>query len=176
MSRALGRVMNLYLMRHGIALAQDDPSVANDAERPLTSKGSKRMRKAARGLRALAIPFDSILTSPLTRARQTADIVASALGLESRLEEISGLAPESNVEHLMFSLSRYQDRQHIMLVGHEPLLSGTAAYLLGGRKTASLKIEFKKGGLCRIEIDALPNTAPGTLHWLLTPKQLRLLG
>lgn len=168
--------MNLYLMRHSIALAQDDPSVAHDAERPLTTKGSKRMRKAARGLRALAIPFETILTSPLTRARQTADIVASALGLEAQLEEISGLAPESNVEHLISSLTRYQDREHVLLVGHEPLLSGTAGYLLGGRKPASLNIEFKKGGICRIEIDALPAATPGTLHWLLTAKQLRLLG
>ena len=168
--------MNLYLMRHGIALAQDDPSVAHDAERALTSKGSKRMRKAARGLSALAIPFDSILTSPLLRARQTADIVANTLGLETCLEEISGLAPESNVEHLMFSLTRYQDRKHVLLIGHEPLLSGAAAHLLGGRKSASLNIEFKKGGLCRIEIDTLPAAAPGTLHWFLTPKQLRLLG
>ena len=168
--------MNLYLMRHGIALAQDDPSVAHDAERPLTSKGSKRMRKAAHGLSALAIPFDSILTSPLIRARQTADIVASTLGLETCLEEISGLAPESNVEHLMLSLTRYQDRKHVLLVGHEPLLSSAAEHLLGGRKPANLNIEFKKGSLCRIEIDSLPTTAAGTLHWLLTPKQLRLLG
>jgi phosphohistidine phosphatase len=168
--------MNLYLMRHGIALAQDDPSIAHDAERPLTSKGSKRMRKAARGLRALAIPFDSILTSPLIRARQSADIVASTLALEACLEEISGLAPESNVEHLMFSLTRYQDRKHVLLVGHEPLLSSTALHLLGGRKPASLNIAFKKGCLCRIEIDTLTAAAPGTLHWLLTPKQLRLLG
>jgi phosphohistidine phosphatase len=110
--------MNLYLMRHGIALTRDDPSVAHDAERPLTGKGVKRMRKAAKGLRELAVPFDSILTSPLSRARQTADIVASALGMEARLEEISGLAPESTVEHLMFGLTRYQDRQHVLLVGH----------------------------------------------------------
>ncbi len=168
--------MNLYLMRHGIAVAPDDPSISSDAERPLTSKGSRRMRKAARGLRALAIPFDCILTSPLTRARQTAEIVASALGLEASLEEISGLAPESNVEHLMFGLTRYQERKHVLLVGHEPLLSGAAAHLLGGRKSAGVHIEFKKGGLCRIEIDALPVGAPGALRWLLTPKQLRLLG
>src|SRR6266850_6008454 len=166
--------MNLYLMRHGIALTRDDPSVAHDAERPLTGKGTKRMRKAARGLRELAIPFDSILTSPLSRARQTADIVASALGMEARLEEISGLAPESTVEHLMFGLTRYQDRAHVLLVGHEPLLSDAAAYLLGGKKPANVTIDFKKGALCRIEIDSLPATSPGKLHWLLTAKQLRL--
>jgi phosphohistidine phosphatase len=116
------------------------------------------------------------LTSPLVRARQTAEIVAAALGLESRLEEISGLAPESTVEHLMFSLTRYQDREHILLVGHEPLLSNTAAYLLGGRKPANVTLEFKKGSLSCIGIEALPAAGPGTLHWLLTPKQLRLLG
>jgi phosphohistidine phosphatase len=168
--------MNLYLMRHGIALPQDDPSVTHDAERPLTPKGMKRMRKAARGLRELGISFDAILTSPLVRARQTAEIVAAALGLESRLEEISGLAPESTVEHLMFGLTRYQDREHLLLVGHEPLLSNTAAYLLGGRKPANVMVNFKKGSLCCIEIEALPTSGPGTLHWLLTPKQLRLLG
>ncbi len=167
--------MNLYLMRHGIALPQDDPSVTQDAERPLTSKGIKRMRKAAKGVRELNIPFDSVLTSPALRARQTAEIVAAVLGIESRLEEISGLAPESTVEHLMFGLTRYQDRAHVLLVGHEPLLSDTAASLLGGRKPANVTLDFKKGSLCCIEIETLPAASPGKLHWLLTPKQLRLL-
>ncbi|HEY7219882.1 MAG TPA: phosphohistidine phosphatase SixA [Candidatus Binatia bacterium] len=168
--------MNLYLMRHGIALAQDDPSVANDAERPLTGKGVKRMRKAAKGVRRLNIPFDAILTSPALRARQTAEIIATALNIEARLEEISGLAPESTVEHLMFGLTRYQDRAHVLLVGHEPLLSNTAAALLGGRKPANVTVDFKKGSLCCIEIETLPAASPGTLRWLLTPKQLRSLG
>ena len=80
------------------------------------------MRRAARGLRRLDIKFDGILTSPVLRARQTAEIVAATLGMESRLEEISGLAPESSVEHLLFGLTRYQDREHLLLVGHQPLL------------------------------------------------------
>lgn len=169
--------MNLYLMRHGIALpADDDPSLTHDGARPLSNKGVKRMRKAAKGLRRLNIGFDSILTSPLLRARQTAEIVANTLGLQARLEEISGLTPESTVEHLMFGLTRYQDRENVLLVGHEPLLSHISAYLLGGPKQANLILEFKKGCLCRIEIETLPATSPGKLHWLLTPKQLRLLG
>ncbi|HWH77607.1 MAG TPA: phosphohistidine phosphatase SixA, partial [Candidatus Binatus sp.] len=90
--------MNLYLMRHGIAVAANDPAVGHDSERPLTNKGVKRMRRAARGLRRLKIPFDAILTSPVLRARQTAEIVAAALCMEASLEEISGLAPESTVE------------------------------------------------------------------------------
>src|SRR5262245_38693141 len=169
--------MNLYLMRHGIALAQDDPSVSADSERPLTHKGVKRLRKAAKGIRRLGIPFDALLTSPLLRARQTAEIVASTLGMEERLEEISGLAPESTVEHLMFGLTRYQEREHLLLVGHEPLLGDTLSYLLsGGRQKTPFHIDLKKASLCRIELDALPATAAGELHWLLSPKQLRALG
>ena len=168
--------MNLYLMRHGIAAARDDASVKHDGERPLTSKGIKRMRKAAKGMLRFAIPFDSVLTSPLLRARQTAEIVARTLGIEDRLEEISGLAPESTVEHLVFGLTRYQEREHLLLVGHEPLLSGFAGYLLGGQRAINLSLEFKKGCLCRIETESLSASTPAKLHWLLTPKQLRWLG
>ena len=167
--------MNLYLMRHGIAAAKDDASVKRDGERPLTDKGIKRMRKAAKGVSRFGIPFDSVLTSPLLRARQTAEIVARTLGIEDRLEEISGLAPESTVEHLLFGLTRYQDREHLLVVGHEPLLSSFAVYLLGGQKPINLTLEFKKGCLCRIETELSPGN-PAKLHWLLTPKQLRLLG
>jgi phosphohistidine phosphatase len=167
--------MNLYLMRHGIAAAKDDASVKHDGERPLTDKGSKRMRRAAKGVSRLGIPFDGVLTSPLLRARQTAEIVAATLGIEDRVEEISGLAPESTVEHLLFGLTRYQDREHLLVVGHEPLLSSFAVYLLGGQKPINLALEFKKGCLCCIETE-LSAANPATLHWLLTPKQLRSLG
>ena len=167
--------MNLYLMRHGIAVAADDLGAIQDQERPLTSKGSKRMRRAARGLRRLEIEFDGILTSPLLRARQTADIVAAALGMESRLEEITELAPESSVEHLIFGLTRYQDRDHLLLVGHQPLLGQTLASLIDPSPGAKLAFDLGKGSLCRVEIDGLPANSPGVLHWLRTAKQLRLL-
>jgi phosphohistidine phosphatase len=168
--------MNLYLLRHGIAAAGDEPGIESDGERPLTPKGIKRMRKEAKGLRRLGIVFDAILTSPLVRARQTAEIVAEILSLESQLQEISGLAPESSVENLLFGLTRFQNRDHLLLVGHQPLLGKTAAFLLHGNERSSLDIELKKGGLCAIEIDSLPPDEPGTLHWLLAPKQLRLIG
>ena len=169
--------MNLYLMRHGIAVESDDPAAIQDNQRALTPKGAKRLRRAARGLRHLDISFDGILTSPVLRARQTAEIVATVLGLESLLEEVSGLAPESTVEHLLFGLERYQDRKHILMVGHEPLLSKTIGSLLcGGDGGHKLEIDLRKGSLCRIEIDGLPLSSPGILHWLLAPKQLRLLG
>ena len=167
--------MNLYLMRHGIAVPADDPGVIQDKERPLTGKGIKRMRRAARGLRRLEIEFDGILTSPLLRARQTADIVAATLGMESRLEELSDLAPEGSVEHLLFGLTRYQDRDHLLLVGHQPLLGQTLAGLIDPRPGTKLEFDLGKGSLCRVEIDRLPVDKPGVLHWLVTAKQLRLL-
>jgi phosphohistidine phosphatase len=134
------------------------------------------MRKAARGLKRLEIPFDALLTSPLLRARQTADIVAEAIGLNDQVEEMSGLAPESSVDNLISDLTGYQNREHLLLVGHEPLLSQTVSFLLTGKKNQELGIELKKGALCRIEIVGLPPDKPGKLHWLLAPKQLRLFG
>ena len=134
------------------------------------------MRQAARGVRRLGVSFDTVLTSPFVRARQTAEIVAESLGLEDRLEEISELTPESSVDHLISGLIRFQDREHLLLVGHNPLLSYASSFLIAGKKEIRLEIELKKGGLCRIEIDSLPPDTPGTLHWFLTPKQLRQLG
>ena len=167
--------MNLYLMRHGIAGSAQEPGIASDRERSLTQKGIKRMRRAARGLRRLGITFDVLLTSPLVRARQTADIIADALGLEGQLEEIPELSPGSSVDRLISSLTRFQNQEHVLLVGHNPLLPNAAAFLIAGKKEHSFQIELKKGGLCCIEIGGLPPSAPGTVHWLLTPKQLRLL-
>jgi phosphohistidine phosphatase len=167
--------MNLYLLRHGIAVPNDDPENVPDSDRPLTPKGVKRMRKAAKGLRRLGIPFDSVLTSPLVRARQTAEIVAQALGLGDHLEELSALAPGNSVSDLWSGLTPYQDHEHLLLVGHEPFLSTVLSYLLTHDEKRSVTVDFKKGGLCRVEITALPPNKSGILHWLLTAKQLRAL-
>jgi len=167
--------MNLYLMRHGIAVAADQPGIDSDSERPLTPKGKKRLRRSARGLARLNIPFSSILTSPALRARQTAEIVGQSLGLENKVEEISELAPESSVEHLIGALTRFHEQEYVLLVGHEPLLSNAASFLLLNKHKSNLNIRFRKGGLCCIEIDDLPPTKPGLLQWHLTGKQLRLL-
>ncbi|HEX5021275.1 MAG TPA: histidine phosphatase family protein [Candidatus Binatia bacterium] len=86
--------MNLYFMRHGIAADRADGGVKTDGERPLTPKGIKKMQKAAKGVAALSLSFDRILSSPLERARQTAKIVAQTLKLEDRSEEIEQLCPD----------------------------------------------------------------------------------
>lgn len=165
--------MNLYLMRHGIAVPRDAGGIHSDRERPLTQKGIKRMRKAAKGLSALAIPFDQILSSPLTRSRQTAELIAEVLNIKKRLEEIQELAPDRTAQDLLSALTPYRGEKHLLLVGHEPLLSETASFLLSRGK--DVKIYLKKGGLCCIEVDDLPAKKAALLHWMLTPKQLRLL-
>ena len=168
--------MNLYLMRHRIAVERNDPSAVDDDGRPLSPKGEKRTRKIAKGIQRLDIPFDVLLTSPLARARQTVDIVAAALGAETRVEELDSLKPNSDFEQLIADLTRFQERKHILLVSHEPFLSEVLSSLEVGQGGSHLHVEFKKGALCRTEIDSLSPPHPATLHWFLTPKQLRLLG
>jgi phosphohistidine phosphatase len=167
--------MNLYLLRHGIAAAKDDPAFESDSERPLTKKGIKKFRKAARGIARLGVSFDAILSSPLVRARQTADLVAEILGQESCVDEIPALAPDSSPEQLLSELSGFEGKEHVMLVGHEPFLGKLVEFLLTRKNDSDVRIPLRKGSICRIDVDAVPPTQPGQMHWLLTPKQLRLI-
>ena len=166
--------MNLYFMRHGIAVDRANSSAgSDDRARPLTPKGIKRMNKAAKGLATLSLIFDRILTSPLERARQTAKIVAQILQLEDRVEEIEQLSPEQSAQDLLSGLVAYSGKKEILLVGHEPQLSSTISVLLSG--TSGAVIRLKKGGLCCLQVDGLPPRESAVLHWALTPKQLRLM-
>ena len=164
-------MIKLYFMRHGIAAER---ARGGDRKRPLTPKGIQRMNKASRGLAALSLTFDRILTSRLERARQTAMIVAKNLQLEDRVEEIEQLAPEQKVENLLAALAAYSGQKNILLVGHEPLLSSTISYLLAGK--TGMAIALKKGALCCLEVDTLPPHGRAALHWALAPKQLRRMG
>jgi phosphohistidine phosphatase len=166
--------MDLYLLRHGIAVNAED--LPTGADRPLTDKGVKRMRKAARGLRRLGMKFEAILTSPLARAHQTATIVAETLGREAQISVSEALKPDGSADELLSSLKDYNGCASVLLVGHEPLLGETVSYLLGAKKTSNIKIGLKKGGLVLIEVDSLPPRNPGTLHLMLGPKILRRLG
>lgn len=166
--------MNLYFMRHGIAVDRADSGASSgDRERQLTPKGIKRMNKAAKGLVTLSLSFDRILTSPLERARQTAKIVAQILQLEDRVEEVEQLSPDKSAQDLLSGLVAYSGKKEILLVGHEPQLSSAISVLLSG--TSGAVIRLKKGGLCCLEVDGLPARESAVLQWSLTPKQLRLL-
>ena len=155
--------MNLYFMRHGIAVDRADSGAGSgDRERQLTPKGIKGMNKAAKGLATLSLSFDRILTS-----------VAQSLHLEERVEEIEQLSPEQSAQDLLSGLVAYSGKKEILLVGHEPQLSSAISVLLSG--TSGAVIRLKKGGLCCLQVDGLPPRDSAVLHWALTPKQLRLM-
>jgi phosphohistidine phosphatase len=162
--------ISLYLVRHAIA-AERGPKWPDDAKRPLTHKGMARMRLGVRGLRALGAEIDLVLSSPLVRAVQTADILVEGLGSAPRLELSSALAPGEPPSAVVAALSRHTTAQRIALVGHEPDLGKLAAWLIGAREP----IGFKKGGMCRIDVPALPPGRSGQLIWLAVPKMLRAL-
>src|SRR5258708_38826972 len=160
----------LYLIRHGLAEERGD-AWPDDAKRPLTDEGISRMRKAVRGLARLGVSIDIVLSSPLVRARQTAEIVAGGLDPRPSLVNVDSLAPDGGYAAVIADLEKHGRKNHIALVGHEPMIGELAARLMGSRHA----IEFKKGAVCRIDVDDLPPAGPGDLRWLLTPQILRAL-
>lgn len=157
----------LYLIRHGLAEERGD-AWPDDTKRPLSEQGMERMRKAARGLARLDVSIDVVLTSPLVRARQTADIVVSALAPRPALVTIESLAPEGSYAALMADLEKHGRKERLALVGHEPSIGELAARLIGSRHS----FEFKKGAICRIDVDDIPPAGPGDLRWMMSPKIL----
>jgi phosphohistidine phosphatase len=162
--------MKLFLLRHGIAVDEDTSGQQSDRERSLSAKGIKRMRKAAQGIARIEDSFDRILASPYARAVQTARILAETLNLEDQVEEVQELALESSAERLIARLIDYRELDKLLVVGHQPLLGQTVSCLLTG--STGMDIEFKKGGLCCVELDTLPPKQV-VLNCLLTSKHLR---
>jgi phosphohistidine phosphatase len=163
--------VELYLIRHGLA-AQGGDSYPDDAKRPLTQQGVERLKREAEGLVELDVAFDLILTSPLVRARQTADVLAAALPSRPAIVNTNALAPGAGRSAIVDELAEHAQCRRIALVGHEPDIGELAARLIGARTA----IEFKKGAICRIDVQALPPAGPGRLRWLLTPRILRKVG
>ena len=163
--------IQLYLIRHGLAASRGE-AFPDDTKRPLTPQGVARLRREAAGLAALGVRFDLVLTSPLVRARQTADVLAQALAPRTAVTELPALAPGGTASATASALAEYSRYAAIALVGHEPDLGQLAARLIGTRAA----IPFKKGSVCRIDVEALPPSRPGRLAWFASPKMLRKLG
>lgn len=162
--------LELYLIRHGIA-AERGEEYPDDSKRPLTPAGMTAVRKEARGLIALGVSFDLIITSPLMRTRQTADILAQVLPTKPPVVNTDALAPAGTAAAVLKELSTHARKQRIALVGHEPNISELAARLIGARTP----IPFKKGAVCRIDFEVFPPKGTGELRWFATPKMLRKL-
>lgn len=164
MSRGPSR---LYFLRHGLA-NRSQYEGEDDRLRPLTEEGVLRMQAEASMLRKLGLDCEVILTSPLLRCRQTAEIAAEALGLSAVLREDEALEPGFDLARLDDLLGRYAEHDTAMLVGHEPDFSMVVSRLTGGSD-----LVFKKGGLARV--DLFSGSPPsGDLVWLVPPKILAL--
>jgi phosphohistidine phosphatase len=158
--------LQLYLLRHGRA-DRDRYDGDDDRLRPLTADGVLRLEQQGRFLARAGLKPDLVLTSPLLRARQTAEIVARRLGAMKRLREEPRLDPDFDVERLAGILAEADDDcRQLMLVGHEPSFSAVIAGITGG----SLVV-CKKGSLARVDLPARRKPA-GALAWLLPPRAM----
>jgi phosphohistidine phosphatase len=159
----------LYLVRHAIA-AERGPAWPDDSRRPLTKRGEVRMRRVVEGFARLGEPVDLILTSPYSRALDTAVILADGLDGSSKIRSLPALVPGGAPAHVLSAVAKAApDAHHIALVGHEPDLGTLAAWLIG----ATHPLPFKKGGMCRIDVESWATHRPGRLVWFATPRMLR---
>ena len=158
-------VMEIYILRHGAA--EEATQGMRDADRALTPDGAAKLQSVLRRARGAGAEPSIILTSPLRRARETAEIAAKSLRGESTLVESRALAPESSPPEVWEEIRTHKTEAQLMIVGHEPLFSAVYAYLLGA---PAVQIDVKKGSLGRIDVDRLAGQPRGVLRWLLYPK------
>ena len=168
--------MDVLILRH--AIAEDRlifaASEANDDLRPLTGRGRRRMERGALGIRRLLPRIDTIGASPLVRAQETAAILARTYQNAAELIELPTLAPGVDPGETSRWLGTQPPGAVIALVGHEPDLSSLLAWLTTGRTEPFTHL--RKAGAALVHFDSEPEAGTGSLEWLLTAKQLRLLG
>ena len=165
--------LEVYLIRHGIAAERGD-EYPDDSKRPLTPEGIAALRKEVKALAALDITFDQIITSPLLRTKQTADVFAQGLPSKPPIATSDALAPAGSPASVVQDLAKQirKGQGRIALVGHEPNIGELAARFIGARSP----LEFKKGAICRIDFEVLPPKGAGHLRWFITPRMLRKIG
>jgi len=166
--------MNLFLLRHGLAVEREEFHFASDHLRPLTAKGKRQLNKISAAMRALKTNIEVIFSSPLVRARQTAEIVAADLKLREQVVFADELKPGGDAKKLVSRiLALKKIPENILLVGHEPDLSELISLLVTGNVGAGFAL--KKGGLAKLELENLRAGKCATLAWLLTPAQMKLM-
>ncbi|HQH27675.1 MAG TPA: histidine phosphatase family protein [Oligoflexia bacterium] len=167
--------MKLILIRHGAAQDAQEWQARgkNDELRPLTNAGRKKMRQAFRGVAKLAPNIELIISSPLLRARQTAEILHNEFP-KAHLDESRLLSPGTSPLQMLEVVLAQQPGNVIALVGHEPNLGLFLGLLISGGCDALLR--FKKGAACLVEFTGLPEKGRGRLCWFAAPATLRSLG
>jgi phosphohistidine phosphatase len=162
--------MNLYIVRHAIAVERGTPGYDDDSQRPLTDKGIRKMKKIAKGLYQFDLKLDKILSSPYVRARDTAKILAGEFQKEDQLSYSDNLTPPGSFEALVAEIHEKYDVDALALVGHEPMLSQFVSWLTTGN--TEMNLVLKKGGVCCLSADNLYQDHRADLMWLLTPALL----
>ncbi len=165
------RPCELYLVRHAIAAERGD-AWPDDTKRPLTAGGASRFGEVVAGLVWLGVGIDEIFSSPLVRAKQTADILSARLPERPSVKILDELAPGHDPASVRAELARRSKRRRVAVVGHEPDLGQLTAALIG----ASRALPFRKGGVCRIDVEGLGSERAGELIWFFPPKILRKAG
>lgn len=161
------------VMRH--AIAEDRSATGRDEDRRLTAEGKRKLREVVAGMRALELPVERVLSSPLRRAIETAEIVAEAWDSSEEIEITSALAPGAGPDAVISALGEIGHPSGVMLVGHEPDLTDLVSTLLTGTPSL-IHVGFRKAGLAGIVVSTLPPRSAGSLEFFLTPGQLRRIG
>jgi len=156
--------LRVYVLRHGIA--EDAPPGGSDADRALTQEGKQKLRRVLERARDSGVDPGLILTSPLKRAVETAEIAATVLRVGSELVRTNTLLPAGSPERVWKEI-RAHKVEELLIAGHEPLLSGVVAYLLG---SPAVQVNMKKAALVSIELETAHPQPGGALNWMLTPK------
>lgn len=158
----------LYIIRHGIAA--DPQDLETDEVRPLTKEGDRKTKKIAKRLDRLGLSFDVIFTSPLLRARQTAEILQD-VGLGNQLQECAALAPGGDIHQWLAQLAQLSDCQHVAIVGHQPDLGNWAEQLIWGEVKGNLVL--KKAGVMGLSLpESESPIGRSSLFWLTPPRFL----
>jgi phosphohistidine phosphatase len=166
--------MKLLVVRHATAVDKDEfaRTGKSDDLRPLTPGGKREMRDVARGIREVVPAIDTLATSPLVRAVQTAEILGEAY--DRKLVTVEWLRPETPYEEFAQWARSHREKKVVVIVGHEPHLSGLVSWLLAASRRSLL--ELKKGAACLLEVEEASGGSSATLLWSMAPKHLRAIG
>jgi phosphohistidine phosphatase len=158
--------MVIYFLRHANAGQKHFSDPVNDEKRPIDKLGEEQSHDVGRALAALGVTVNVIISSPLTRATQTAAIVSQELGHEEKLVLDDALRPEATFEKFKVLLNRHKDKASIMVVGHDPSMTEFVNRVLSGGGPLAV-IEMKKGGVAKVEKDV---RRQAVLKWCMPPK------
>ena len=157
--------MDLYLLRHGVA--EDGGNGVSDAQRALTEDGRRKLKQVLTAALEAKLAPTLILSSPLKRTMQTAELATDLLNFKGGILQSGVLKPGTTPEQVWDEIRLYRDEPSLLVVGHNPLLGQLAGYLLG---SPGMQVDFKKGALMKIQIDSFPPSPRGALQWYLTAK------